>query len=225
MPAFGISLWEMTQVVSVCNARLMMMRRMGICLLAWATYLMLPYFITVFISGAEGETKRPEMLEARRIRVEYQRGAKEMDVNQYITGVLLGWNQWLDLENENQEMIKLLSVMVRTHIYRSMGECWILEAGELSYDYYGRRRFLAGRGADGQKAYELVEDCIRATAGQVLCKDGACMEISWYEESESLRQEGQQGISLATAREMTRQGKSCEEVLQYFYKDGVCVKL
>lgn len=202
-----------------------MMKRMGIWLLTGALYLTLPYFITALISGVEEEGQEQELLEARRIRVEYQRGTREMDINQYITGVLLGWGQWLDLENENQEMIKLLAIIIRTDICWHMREQWILEARELSHIYYSSQWFLARRGPQGQKEYELIEDCVLATSGKVLCEDGVCMEIDWYEESEALKPEGKQGISLATAREMTRQGSGYEEVLQHFYKESACLKI
>ncbi len=172
-----------------------------------------------------GQGGEEELVPIRRVSVDYELGTKEITINEYIAGVLCGYGKWLDLDRENTEMIKLLAVLTRTNIIVAMNDAYTVSAGELPFTYVGTETLTKNYGTEAADKWNYIMDCIKITDMEVLGKDGSISACPWYEASEELKEEKDRGISLATAREMTRAGKSYQEVLKYFYKEKEILKM
>lgn len=166
-----------------------------------------------------GNSDLDELSPIRRVSVNFELGSKEITIDDYIAGVLCSFGKWLDLDRENTEMVKLLSVLVRTNVISAMGQEYTIEADKLPFSYVGKDFLVINYGADADSQWNYIMDCVKITDTQVLSKDGNISVCPWYEANEQLKDENDSGVSLPAAREMTREGKDYKEVLKYFFKD------
>ena len=160
-----------------------------------------------------------------KVRIHYERGSKLISLDEYIVGIMGEYRQWLDMDTYNQEMTRLLALMLRNNILVKMQGRFIIDAEEIPYNYEGINWLMYHYGNDCSGELQYIRDCIAANRGyRFVDKNGQLIECSWYASSQELKKEGDIGVSLATGRQMALQGSKLEEILQHFYPDGRIVQ-
>lgn len=127
--------------------------------------IMLPCLITLAINGRyEGITV--EMLDSGRDVLIYIDGENQlMDVEEYLVGVL---PQVVDY-GATEEFIEAQTVAVRTKVYYSMGDKTVINASELSYEYFDDNKYMNKYGMENyQNIKKEFEEAIINTAGEII---------------------------------------------------------
>ncbi len=127
--------------------------------------IMLPCLITLAINGRyEGVTV--DMLDSGRDVLIYIDGENQlMDVEEYLVGVL---PQVVDY-GATQEFIEAQAVAVRTKVYYAMGDNTVINASELSYEYFDDNKYMNKYGMENyQNIKKEFEEAIVNTAGQII---------------------------------------------------------
>ena len=122
--------------------------------------IMLPCLITLAINGRyEGVTV--DMLDSGRDVLIYIDGENQlMDVEEYLVGVL---PQVVDY-GATQEFIEAQAVAVRTKVYYAMGDNTVINASELSYEYFDDNKYMNKYGMENyQNIKKEFEEAIVTT--------------------------------------------------------------
>lgn len=160
-----------------------------------------------------------------KVSIHYERGSKLISLDEYIVGIMGEYRQWLDMDTYNQEMTRLLALMLRNNILVKMQGRYIIDAEEMPYNYEGINWLMYHYGNDCSEELQYIRDCVAANSGhRCVDKNGQLIEFSWYASSQELKKEGDTGVSLATARQMSREGMKAEEILEYFYPNSTILQ-
>ncbi len=142
-------------------------------------FLAVPCIITLSITGVVGNNTQDDAVTGRRVVVRYGNATKTYDVNKFIAMVLASR---LNISSE-VEVLKAQSVMVRTDIYRMMGDEYSIESETLKMPYLTERQMKSQWGKDYDTKYNLIMDCVGATTGMVLTYNGELIEAKMQEVS------------------------------------------
>ncbi|MBQ9935518.1 MAG: SpoIID/LytB domain-containing protein [Lachnospiraceae bacterium] len=126
---------------------------------------MLPCLITLAINGRyEGITV--DMLDSGRdVLINIDGENQLMDVEEYLVGVL---PQVVDY-GATKEFVEAQAVAVRTKVYYAMGDKTVINAGDLSYEYFDDNKYMNKYGIDNyQNIKKEFEQAIVNTAGQII---------------------------------------------------------
>ena len=126
---------------------------------------MLPCLITLAINGRyEGITV--DMLDSGRdVLINIDGETQLMDVEDYLVGVL---PQVVDY-GATKEFVEAQAVAVRTKVYYAMGDKTVINAGDLSYEYFDDNKYMNKYGIDNyQNIKKEFEQAIVNTAGQII---------------------------------------------------------
>ncbi len=127
--------------------------------------IMLPCLITLAINGRhEGITV--DMLDSGRDVLIYIDGENQlMDVEEYLVGVL---PQVVDY-GATEEFIEAQAVAVRTKVYYAMGDKSVVNASDLSYEYFDDNKYMNKYGMENyQNIKKEFEEAVVKTAGQII---------------------------------------------------------
>lgn len=127
--------------------------------------IMLPCLITLAINGRyEGVTV--DMLDSGRDVLIYIDGENQlMDVEEYLVGVM---PQVVDY-GATKEFVEAQAVAVRTKVYYAMGDKTVINASDLSYEYFDDNKYMNKYGMDNyQNIKKEFEEAIVNTAGQII---------------------------------------------------------
>lgn len=127
-------------------------------------YMSIPLVMTLSINGVIEDNISDELINGRRVVVRYKNASKSMDVNKFIIMVLA---DRFSISSEI-EVLKAESVMIRTDIYRLMGESMSIDSGDLGMAYMTERQMQNAWGARYQEQYDLIADCVAATSGRLM---------------------------------------------------------
>lgn len=126
---------------------------------------MLPCLITLAINGRyKGITV--DMLDSGRdVLINIDGENQLMDVEEYLVGVL---PQVVDY-GATKEFVEAQAVAVRTKVYYAMGDKTVINAGDLSYEYFDDNKYMNKYGIDNyQNIKKEFEQAIVNTAGQII---------------------------------------------------------
>ncbi|MBE5954652.1 MAG: hypothetical protein E7257_10965 [Lachnospiraceae bacterium] len=126
---------------------------------------MLPCLITLALNGRyEGITV--DMLDSGRdVLINIDGENQLMDVEEYLVGVL---PQVVDY-GATKEFVEAQAVAVRTKVYYAMGDKTVINAGDLSYEYFDDNKYMNKYGIDNyQNIKKEFEQAIVNTAGQII---------------------------------------------------------
>lgn len=127
-------------------------------------YLMVPCTVTLIVTGVLEENASEGLLNGKRVTVQYKNAAKSVEVNQFIVMVMA---DRLEL-SEEIEVLKAESIMIRTDIYRIMGEAYSVSSEALGMTYKTNQQMKSEWGNRYQERLELLNDCVAATNGVVI---------------------------------------------------------
>ncbi len=149
-----------------------MKNKVIIILAAICVYLAVPVIVTMLATGVIEEDVSDELINGRRITVEYRNATRSTEIDQFIVMVLAGR---LEMSAET-EVLKAESVMIRTDIYRRMGDQMHITSKELAMPYYTKKQMESMWGDKYEENYNLLADCVAATSGIVMRYNGELIE-------------------------------------------------
>lgn len=143
--------------------------------LVLGVYLAVPVAITLSLTGVIEENVSDELINGRRVVVKYQNASKSTDINKFIIMVLAGR---FSLSSQI-EVLKAESVMIRTDIYRIMGDRMSIDSKELGMSYMTERQMKNAWGDKYEENYNLIADCVAATSGRLMRCNGTLIEARY----------------------------------------------
>ena len=126
-----------------------------------AIYLLVPSVITLKLTGVVDMAVSEEIADGRTVTVNYKNASQSVEVEKFVSMVLA---DRLYMGDE-VELLKAESIMIRTDVYRLMGEQMIIDSSELGMEYMTTQQMKSKWGKDYEDNYNLVKDCTAATSG------------------------------------------------------------
>ena len=126
-----------------------------------AIYLLIPTIVTLNVTGVVYTPVNEDYSDGRKVIVKYRNATQEVSVDRFVAMVLA---KRLYMSSE-VEVLKAESIMIRTDVYRLMGEQMIIDSSELGMEYMTTQQMKSKWGKDYEDNYNLVKDCTAATSG------------------------------------------------------------
>ena len=96
-----------------------------------AIYLLIPTIVTLNVTGVVYTPVNEDYSDGRKVIVKYRNATQEVSVDRFVAMVLA---KRLYMSSE-VEVLKAESIMIRTDVYRLMGEQMIIDSSELGMEY------------------------------------------------------------------------------------------
>lgn len=131
-------------------------------------YIFIPTWVTFFINGVSDESVTQENVYGPRVNIKYKNAAKSVEVNEFVAMVLAD-----RFEPEDEpETLRAMAVMIRTDIYRIMGEEMSVDSEALGMDYMTVSNMKNEWGKNYEEYYNLVNDSVTSTGQMVITYNG-----------------------------------------------------
>lgn len=144
------------------------MKKTLIWIVVICVYLCVPALITLAVSGkADTEFESGEIY-GPRVNVQYGSAVKTVEVNKFVEMVLASVYE----ENDKPEMLKALGIVVRTNIYRIMGDKKEIDSDELAMNYYTSSEMRDEWGSSYQERAQIIKESVSATGQRVIKHSG-----------------------------------------------------
>ncbi len=144
------------------------MKKTLIWIVVICVYLCVPALITLAVSGkADTEFESGEIY-GPRVNVQYGSAVKTVEVNKFVEMVLASVYE----ENDKPEMLKALGIVVRTNIYRIMGDKKEIDSDELAMNYYTSSEMRDEWGSSYQERAQIIKESVSATGQRVIKYSG-----------------------------------------------------
>ena len=140
-----------------------------------AIYLLVPSVITLKLTGVVDMAVSEEIADGRTITVNYKNASQSVEVEKFVSMVLA---DRLYMGDEI-ELLKAESIMIRTDIYRLMGERMNIDSSQLGMSYMTSGQMKKKWGKDYLDNYNLVNDCVAATNGMTISCNGQYIEARY----------------------------------------------
>jgi len=164
-------------------------------IIVFAFFLFTPFLITISMTGVIESNISDSLVEARRVNVKYKNGTQAMDISKYMIGVLA-----TRLSVSSQvEVLKAESIMVRTEIFRCMGDEMAIDSTGLNLEYLSEKEMKTLWGDSYTDNYNLIVDCISATSGKLINCNGQLIEPMYHEVSAGKTRNAAQVFSGSTS--------------------------
>ena len=157
-------------------------------------FLFTPFLITISMTGVIESNISDSLVEVRRVNVKYKNGSQAIDISKYIIGVLASR---LSLSSQ-VEVLKAESIMIRTEIYRCMGDKMDIDSTDLNLVYLSEKEMQTLWGDSYTDNYNLIVDCISATSGRLINCNGQLIEPMYHEVSAGKTRNASQVFSGST---------------------------
>lgn len=138
-------------------------------------FIAVPYVITMTATGVIPENISGEMINGKSVSVKYNHAVKSTDINKFIIMVLADRYEM----SSQTEVLKAEAVMVRTDIYRIMGDNMNIDSDSLGMTFLTERQMRNAWGQDYDTNYNLIADCVAATGNQVLTYNNNLIEAKY----------------------------------------------
>ena len=96
-----------------------------------AIYLLIPTIVTLNVTGVVYTPVNEDYSDGRKVTVKYRNATQEVSVDRFVAMVLA---KRLYMSSE-VEVLKAESIMIRTDVYRLMGEQMSIDSSELGMEY------------------------------------------------------------------------------------------
>ena len=100
-----------------------------------AIYLLIPTIVTLNVTGVVYTPVNEDYSDGRKVIVKYRNATQEVGVDRFVAMVLA---KRLYMSSE-VEVLKAESIMIRTDVYRLMGEQMIIDSSELGMEYMSKK--------------------------------------------------------------------------------------
>lgn len=150
------------------RARILIRNRLGLILTIIIIYLLVPFLITIIVTGKIEQNYSDELVDGRKVVVKYKNASQSMDINRFIVMVLASRLAY----SQEVEVLKAESIMIRTDIYRVMGESMSIDSTSLGMEFLTENQMKNEWKEKYEEYYNLLADCVAATSANViLCND------------------------------------------------------
>lgn len=140
-----------------------------------AIYLLMPTIITMKLTGVMDTVVSEEVTDGRTVTVRYNNASQSVDVEKFVAMVLA---DRLYMGDE-VELLKAESIMIRTDIYRIMGEQMNIDSEQLEMSYLTTSQMKKKWSKDYSDNYNLVNDCVAATKGITIVCNGQYIDARY----------------------------------------------
>lgn len=107
-----------------------------------AIYLLIPTIVTLNVTGVVYTPVNEDYSDGRKVIVKYRNATQEVGVDRFVAMVLA---KRLYMSSE-VEVLKAESIMIRTDVYRLMGEQMIIDSSELGMEYMTTQQMKSNGG-------------------------------------------------------------------------------
>ena len=135
----------------------------------------MPSVITLKLTGVVDTAVSEEIADGRTVTVNYKNASQSVAVEKFVSMVLA---DRLYMGDE-VELLKAESIMIRTDIYRLMGERMNIDSSQLGMSYMTSGQMKKKWGKDYLDNYNLVNDCVAATNGMTISCNGQYIEARY----------------------------------------------
>lgn len=150
------------------NYKIALRKNILIIVIALLICILVPSVITLSVTGIIEADISDELIDGRRIDVKYRHAVKSVDINKFIVMVLA---DRLDMSSQI-EVLKAESIMVRTDIYRIMGNDMNIDSSQLGMSFLTENQMKNNWGSKYNDNYNLISDCVAATGGIIMMYNG-----------------------------------------------------
>ncbi len=140
-----------------------------------AIYLLVPTIITMRLTGVVDTVVSEEITDGKTVTVSYKNATQSVDVEKFIAMVLA---DRLYMGDE-VELPKAESIMIRTDIYRMMGEQMNIDCEQLGMSYLTTSQMKKKWSKDYSDNYNLINDCVAATNGMTITYNGQYIDARY----------------------------------------------
>lgn len=127
-------------------------------------YFAVPYTATMISTGVVPVNVSDEVISGRRVVVEYKNAQKCVEVNKFIIMVLAKMYE----DGKEAEYWKALAVMLRTDIFRTMGDNLSIKSSELGMEFMTKSDMKREWGSSFDARYNLLADCVASVNPYVI---------------------------------------------------------
>lgn len=162
--------------------------KLVIGILTFIIFITMPFAITMTMTGViEGEIS-DSLNEIRRVKIKYIAGSKTVDLSNYIAGVMAAR---FDVSQE-PEVLKLESILIRTEIYKAMGDEMVIDSSKLGMEYITQKEMKNKWQSNYENNYNMIVDSISATSGMILGINGAVITPYYHYISNGKTRDGKE---------------------------------
>ncbi len=144
------------------------MKKFLIAAVVFLVYILTPALITMFVTGVTEQNVTQENVYGPRVNVKYKNASKSVEVNEFVTMVLADRFETTD----EAEVLRAMAIMIRTDIYRIMGEEMSVDSENLGMDYMTVSNMKNEWGKNYEEYYNLIHDSVTSTGQMVITYNG-----------------------------------------------------
>lgn len=136
-------------------------------LLAIVCAVCVPCIVTFCVNGRQKDamTDLSQISTGRDVLVQTEDGNKLVDIEEYIAHIMPGI---VDASTDDS-YLQAQAVVLRTQIYKEMGQATVLQAKDLEYQYYTEKDYIAKWGKEHYKSVKSRYDqAVLATVGKTI---------------------------------------------------------
>lgn len=141
--------------------------------------LMVPYVLTMAVTGRVEQNYSENVFSGRRVKVKYKNAEQSIDINKFIIMVLA--SRFSD--SQEIEVLKAESIMIRTDIYRIMGDSMETDSTSLGLEFLTEKQMKNEWKENYQSNYDLIADCVASVNNIVLMYQNAYIEAKYTQVS------------------------------------------
>ena len=157
------------------NARVFIRNRLGLIFIVIAIYLMVPYAITMAATGKVEQSYSDALISGRSVTVKYKNAEQSIDINKFIVMVLAARFS----ASQEVEVLKAESIMIRTDIYRIMGDSMNIDSTSLAMEFLTENQMKNKWQEQYEENKELISDCVSATGNYVIMYNNQYIEAKY----------------------------------------------
>lgn len=157
------------------HTRMILRNKIGLLLTVLLIYLFVPFIVTTAVTGRIEQNYSDGVISGRRVVVKYKNASQSMDINRFIIMVLASRFQ----KSQEIEVLKAESVMIRTDIYRIMGDTMSIDSTSLGMEFLTEKQMKNEWKTNYESNYDLLADCVASTDGSVMLVENAYIEARY----------------------------------------------
>ena len=140
------------------------MKKILTVILIFCIYVAVPAVITLSVNSDDSQGVSQENIYGPRVNVKYKNGTKSVSVNEYVTMVLAKRFE----SGDETETLKAMGIMIRTDIYRVMGDEMSVDSETLGMEYFTKNVMKNEWGNNFEEYYNHVNDSVMSTGQMVI---------------------------------------------------------
>jgi len=151
------------------------MRKTLVWVVVICIYFCIPAFITLAVCGKSDTEFESAEIYGPRVNVKYGSAVKTVEINTFVEMVLASIYE----EGDQPEMLKAMGIVIRTNIYRIMGDNSETDSETLAMSYFTGSDMKDKWGNQYQERLQTIKDCVKATGQRVIHYSGNLIDARY----------------------------------------------